>query len=507
VGSVEKGNFDLDVPSDEDLIGQVRNGSTEAYGLLYERHLDSAEATARRHAGNSSDVFDLVAESFAKVLAAIQGGNGPKVFFRAYLLTTLRRLASAQRATDGQRLVTDDMESVMAVEAGPDPVVSAFEDDVVARSFRDLPERWQAVLWYSEVDGMAPAAIAPMLGLAPNAVSALAIRAREGLRQAYLQHHVGEVRAGCEGYAKHLGAYARGTLAPRRADRLERHLESCTECGAILLHVKDVGAGMRGIIFPALAGLAYSGREMAKTAALDMGNLLGAGQHSAGMGLRALLTYSAAGLATAGALTAGLSAGGLFVPDQGPATAEALPTISLPAPPPAGAAAARDPEKGDVHDGDAEGGDAQGPRTTAAPTAVVPVKPPPLPGKGPAVQAPVHFLVTGSIVSQGLLETAIELNVSVSGARVLQAPTVSARGPQLAPQSTLRVAAPSGWNCVDNSTAAAKASSCTSSTLAAGGSPFVITVPKWSVAMGNPLELRVSAAGAAEYTALAYFRL
>jgi len=478
VGSLENGNDNVDAPSDEDLIRQVRNGSTEASGLLYERHLDSAEATARRHAGNFSDVSDLVAEAFAKVLAAIQGGNGPQVFFRAYLLTTLRRLAGALRAIDGKRMVTDDMESVMEVDDGPDPLVSAFEDEVVARSFRDLPERWQAVLWYSEVDGMAPAAIAPLLGLAPNAVSALAARAREGLRVAYLQHHVGAVEAGCEAYAKHLGAYARGTWAPRRADRLERHLESCTECGAILLHVKDVGAGMRGIIFPALAGLAYSGREMAKGAALDVGNLLGAGQHGAGMGMRALLTYSAAGLATAGALTAGLSGGGLFVPDQGPAIPGSLPAISLPAPPPAGdmppdgppavpgnlaadrpdgilvvnqqpatpgpaakpaakaakpaarPVAARETEKGEAQDGDAQGEDSQGPRTTAAPTAVVSVKPPLLPGKGQTAQAaPVRILVTGSIVSQGLLETALELNVSISGALGLKAPTFSAKVP------------------------------------------------------------------------------
>ena len=68
---------------DEQLIERVRGGDTEAFAGLYERHADSARATANSYARNSSDVPDLVAEAFANVLEAIQAGNGPTVFFRA----------------------------------------------------------------------------------------------------------------------------------------------------------------------------------------------------------------------------------------------------------------------------------------------------------------------------------------------------------------------------------------------------------------------------------------
>ncbi|MDD0859290.1 sigma factor [Arthrobacter alpinus] len=124
--------------SDEQLIRQLRDGNTQAYAGLYERHVAAARATANRHASNSSDVADLVAEAFANVLDAIQSGNGPTVFFRAYLLTTLRRLASVKRAADGKQVAVDDLETVIAAEPGSDPAVAAFEKDVVSRSLTCL---------------------------------------------------------------------------------------------------------------------------------------------------------------------------------------------------------------------------------------------------------------------------------------------------------------------------------------------------------------------------------
>ena len=49
------------------------------------------------------------------------------------------------------------------------------------------------MLWHTEVEGQKPADIAPLLGMSANSVSALAYRAREGLRQAFLTQHVGEL--------------------------------------------------------------------------------------------------------------------------------------------------------------------------------------------------------------------------------------------------------------------------------------------------------------------------
>lgn len=52
---------------------------------------------------------------------------------------------------------------------------------------RTLPERWRIVLWHAEVQGLPPRDIAPLMGIGANAVSALLLRARAGLRAAYEQ--------------------------------------------------------------------------------------------------------------------------------------------------------------------------------------------------------------------------------------------------------------------------------------------------------------------------------
>ena len=65
--------------------------------------------------------------------------------------------------------------------------------------------------------------------MSANSVSALAYRAREGLRQAYLTMHAHDAgrRRLRAGPAQHLGAYVRGGLSRRDAARVEEHLEEC----------------------------------------------------------------------------------------------------------------------------------------------------------------------------------------------------------------------------------------------------------------------------------------
>ncbi|WP_369045172.1 sigma-70 family RNA polymerase sigma factor [Sinomonas sp. P10A9] len=245
--------------SDAELISQVRAGDTEAYGELFSRHRAAAVGLARRYARNASDAEDLAAEGFTNVFTAITGGSGPDVFFRAYLFTSISRLAARGNVKASRQTPSDEMEKYEGEQVYDDPVMVGFESDTVSTAFRTLPERWQAVLWYTEVDGLTPAAVAPLLGLSANGVSALALRAREGLRQAYLQAHVdaSAVEDECAPFADKLGAHARGALSPRNEAKVREHLEECPRCTAALLQIQDVGYGMRGVVFPLVTGLAF----------------------------------------------------------------------------------------------------------------------------------------------------------------------------------------------------------------------------------------------------------
>jgi hypothetical protein len=102
---------------------------------------------------------------------------------------------------------------------------------MAARAFAKLPERWQAVLWHTAIEGQAPAQAAGAFGLTANGTSALAYRAREGLRQAFLQVHLAELAAErCRATVDKLGAWTRGGLSKRDGADVEAHLDRCPQC-------------------------------------------------------------------------------------------------------------------------------------------------------------------------------------------------------------------------------------------------------------------------------------
>ncbi|WP_165375463.1 sigma-70 family RNA polymerase sigma factor [Sanguibacter massiliensis] len=248
------------VQSDAELITAVRRGDTAAFGVLFARHSAAATAVARRYLPES-DADDAVAGAFEKVLGVLNAGKGPDVAFRAYLFTVVRR-GAVEMLERGRRAAPTDDDRVFESAVGPlasseDPALKGFEDRTVARAFQALPERWRSVLWYTDIEGVSPAEVAPALGMTPNAVSALAYRAREGLRQAYLQAHLADVADddACARMNAQLGAYVRGGLSRREATRGEAHLEDCGRCRAVALELGDLAAGMRATVAPLVVGL------------------------------------------------------------------------------------------------------------------------------------------------------------------------------------------------------------------------------------------------------------
>ncbi|WP_024819101.1 sigma-70 family RNA polymerase sigma factor [Arthrobacter sp. 31Y] len=245
--------------SDAQLILLVRSGDQSAFETLFARHRSSARAVAAAQLDNFADVDDVVADAFTSVYQSLAAGKGPDTFFRAYLLTTVRRVAHRINRDASRTSPTSESYILDTVDAHDDPAVAKFESTAVAQAFRSLPERWQEVLWYVDIEGLKPAAASPLLGLTPNGVSALALRARERLRQAYLQNHISS-SAGkdCEEYSTQLGAYSREGLSPRNQGRVQEHLEGCPQCTALLLDLNDVQTAMRVWIFPLVTGVAFS---------------------------------------------------------------------------------------------------------------------------------------------------------------------------------------------------------------------------------------------------------
>lgn len=246
--------------SDPELIAGVRAGDAAAFGVLYERHVGAARKVAAQYTNSASDIDDVVSESFSRVLRALQRGDGPDLAFRAYLFTIVRRTGLDIINKGIRTKPRDDMspyESAIGYEASSDePAIDSFEQGVVADAFKSLPERWQAVLWYTEVEKKTPKEIAPLLGLSANGVAALAYRAREALRQAYLQQHLNTAQsAACLEANSQLGAFVRGGLSKRENTKVEAHVQECEKCAALVAELQDVNHGMRAVIAPLFMGV------------------------------------------------------------------------------------------------------------------------------------------------------------------------------------------------------------------------------------------------------------
>lgn len=248
--------------ADEALLDSARAGDEQSYAVLYERHRSTALNVARMHTRNVHDAEDLVSEAFARILSVLRRGGGPRKYMRSYLVATIGRLAVDHGMAAGRVRPSGDDAELDRPEEFDDVVVRQCEAAVVATAYGSLPERWQAVLWHTEVEGMKPAAVAEELQISPNAVSALAKRARQGLQSAYLQAQVSaEATDACPEFAGELGSFAAGTLAARRRSKLQQHLDDCPRCTAEYLQLEDVGVGMRVWILPVLAALPLWGTE------------------------------------------------------------------------------------------------------------------------------------------------------------------------------------------------------------------------------------------------------
>lgn len=266
---------DTTAPSDAELISRVRGGDVAAYGELFRRHKDAATRLSHQLVrGPDSD--DLVSEAFAKVLVVLQGGGGPDVAFRAYLLTAVRRLHVDRIRASAKLTTSDDMEAFDPGIPFQDTAVAAFENGAAAQAFASLPERWQMVLWHLEVEGQKPAEVAALLGMSANSVSALAYRAREGLRQAFLTKHLNDTsQTECRWVNEHLGAFIRKGLAKRDSGKVQAHLDECRRCTAMYLELTEVNSNLAALIAPLLLGAAAAGYVAASgTAAAGAGGVL-----------------------------------------------------------------------------------------------------------------------------------------------------------------------------------------------------------------------------------------
>ncbi len=308
--------------TDAELVDGVVAGYDSAFAELYERHSLAAWRLGQTVTGNADDAADAVAEAFARVLVAVRAGhlaNGSS--FRSYLLTATRNAAldNIRKTNRARPTEQENLAQVVCTAPTPSEHLSSDEEAVlVAEAFRNLPERWRSVLWLTEVEGMPTKDAARRLGLSANGAAQLAVRARAGLRERFLQAHLRQAPPPlCQTTVDRLGAYVGGGLSPRDLAKVDQHLAGCAACQVRKNELADLGSTLRraAVPVPLVIGSALG------ASGLGTGLATSAAPVAAGKAAKALAwahgawAQKAAAAATAGVLA--LGAGGAYVAGSG----------------------------------------------------------------------------------------------------------------------------------------------------------------------------------------------
>lgn len=309
---------------DRELLGRALGGDVGAFDTLYRRHVDVAHRVARLHARDEHDASDAVSDAFTKVFRRIREGRlRSDVDFRPYVLTAVRNAAVDQHRKAHRTKHSDvsaeviDLRTAERVTTPAEVLVGSVDAGMVSRAFAELPGRWQSVLWLTEVEGLDPRHAAEHLGLSANNTAQLASRARQRLREHWLQAHLDDdVADRCRFTVEHLGAYVGGQVSARDLAKIDQHLMDCGECRDRLDELQDVGSTLRRAAIPLPLVLGSSAGVLGAAgivASGSAGTVLG-GAAAAGRGLASVLsrppTWLQAGLgaAAAGLLVVGATA-------------------------------------------------------------------------------------------------------------------------------------------------------------------------------------------------------
>ncbi|WP_053352150.1 RNA polymerase sigma factor [Leucobacter musarum] len=239
--------------SDAELLDATRAGDTSAFSVLWERH-SRAGLVAARHLGTPSNADDVVSEAYLRIMELTLDGRGPRGSFRPYLYRTIQSIA-----VDHWRRPEDAAENLDVIpdltEAGPWED-GAFDRNAAARAFASLSERWQSVLWYTEVEGLPPREAAKLIGISPNGVSALAKRAREALQSAWVDEHINRelAEAACQSTLSHLQRYQRGKLTAALSREVEAHLDTCAACAGAAAELSGLNRQLALVLAGAVLG-------------------------------------------------------------------------------------------------------------------------------------------------------------------------------------------------------------------------------------------------------------
>jgi RNA polymerase sigma-70 factor (ECF subfamily) len=167
---------------DEDVINQVKNGDTEAFGTLYDQYSEVIFRYVYSHLENRLDAEDLTEEIFLRAWRALPKYDERGLPFSAFLFRIARNsLIDYYRQRKAVQSI-DDIE-IQSHEAGPEETVEIhIENNDLKKTIAELREDYRNVLIFRFLSGLSPEETAHMMQRSVGAVRVLQHRALSALK-------------------------------------------------------------------------------------------------------------------------------------------------------------------------------------------------------------------------------------------------------------------------------------------------------------------------------------
>jgi RNA polymerase sigma-70 factor (ECF subfamily) len=187
----------LEALADEELIACVREGDSNAFGLLYDRHSSAAYSLAYRIVGRRETAETVLQEAFLSLWRSAERYDGERGSVRTFLFGIVhhRAIDQLRRSAVHDQRRSDDETAAERLEAPERVEGEVLERDTAGRLRRavsELPNDQQKVIELAYFGGFTQTEIASMLDAPLGTVKG---RMRLGLEKLRGALEAAEVRA------------------------------------------------------------------------------------------------------------------------------------------------------------------------------------------------------------------------------------------------------------------------------------------------------------------------
>jgi RNA polymerase sigma-70 factor, ECF subfamily len=189
------------------LLQEAKNGSTQAFGELYEQYAPRIFRFLYAHLDNRLDAEDLTEEVFLKAWRALPKYQEKGLPFTAFLFRIAQNtLTDYYRRTTrpGREILHEDIPDNNPKNELVEVVLAKLEQQELRRLLLELREDYRTVLVARFLSDLSPEETAQMMGKTPGAVRVLQHRALAAMRKLFEEKASGKREFGENPYPRNI---------------------------------------------------------------------------------------------------------------------------------------------------------------------------------------------------------------------------------------------------------------------------------------------------------------